>query len=351
MAKNLPISSVGEFGLIEKIKKKIKSGPNTNLGPGDDCAVVTPKNQQYLVSTDSLVEGIHFDNSFMSLEHIGYKAVISNVSDIYAMNGDPLHITVSLGISNKYSVQDIEDLYSGIQRGCKKHGVDVIGGDINSSFSGLVINITVIGAQKKENIIYRSGAQNGDLIVVSGDLGSAYLGLQILLREQDVLDGSYDKKTITQDIKKQLKKNQQLIERQIKPEARRDVVQFLRNNKIRPTSMIDVSDGLSSDLLHITKASNVSATVYENKIPISREAVNFCEKHSLNPTIVALSGGEDYELLFTVKPSQINKLTTLSGVSIIGKIAPPNKAHKLILSDGEEVDFNKMGWDHFTKSQ
>ena len=347
MAKNIPISSVGEFGLIEKIKNTIKLGPNTSMGPGDDCAVITPKNQQYLVSTDSLVEGIHFDNSFMSLEHIGYKAVISNVSDIYAMNGDPMHITVSLGISNKYSVQDIEDLYSGIQRGCKKHGIDVIGGDINSSFSGLVINITVIGAQKKENIIYRSGAQNGDFVVVSGDLGSAYLGLQILLREQGVLDGSYENKTITQDIKKQLKKNQLLIERQIKPEARGDVVQFLRNNNIRPTSMIDISDGLSSDLLHITKASNVSVIVYENKIPIAKEAVNFCQQHSLNPTVIALSGGEDYELLFTVKPSQIDKLTTLSGLSIIGKIGPSNNKDKLILSDGKEVDFKNIGWDHF----
>jgi len=349
LTKNSTISSVGEFGLIDKIKNKIKLGPNTHVGPGDDCAVINPKNEQYLISTDSLVEGVHFDNSFMSLEHIGYKAVISNISDVYAMNGDPMHITVSLGISNKYSVQDIENLYTGIQLGCKKHGVDVIGGDISSSFSGLVINITVIGSQKKEQIIYRSGAQKGDFIIVSGDLGSAYLGLQVLLREQDVLEGSQKNQAIKMDITSQLKKNQLLIERQIKPEARKDVVQFLRENNIKPTSMIDVSDGLSSDLLHITKASNVSILVYENKIPISKGAINFCETHSLNPTIVALSGGEDYELLFTIKPSDINKFTNLSDFSIIGKVGSADNKNKLILSDGEEVAFEKTGWDHFSR--
>jgi len=351
LTKNTPISSIGEFGLIEKIKSKIKLGPSTKQGPGDDCAVITPKREEYLVSTDTLVEGIHFDNSFMSLEHTGYKAVISNVSDIYAMNGTPLHITVSLGISNKYTVEDIEKLYSGIHRACQKHGVDIIGGDISGSFSGLVINITVIGSQKKDEIVYRSGAQEGDLIVVSGDLGAAYLGLQVLLREKGVLDQSPKNMDLTGDIKNQIKKNQVLVERQIKPEARKDVIDFLRTNNIKPTSMIDVSDGLSIDLLHIAKESNVSVCVYENKIPISTESINFCDQISLNPAIVALSGGEDYELLFTINPSEMGSIESARGLSIIGKVGPVSKKNKFVLSEGKEVGFEKIGWDHFSKTK
>ena len=349
MTKNIPISSIGEFGLIEKIKSKITLGPNTKVGPGDDCAVILSKKEEYLVSTDTLVEGIHFDNSFMSLEHTGYKAVISNVSDIYAMNGNPLHITVSLGISNKYSVQDIEKLYTGISRGCKKHNIDIIGGDISGSFSGLVINVTVIGSQKKEHIIYRSGAQEGDFIVVSGDLGAAYLGLQVLLREKEVLSNSSENIDLTGDIKHQIQKNQTLVQRQIKPEARKDVIDFLRINNIQPTSMIDVSDGLSADLLHISRSSNVSVCVYENKIPISKDSIRFCDQASLNPAIVALSGGEDYELLFTLSPDDIDGIKNMPGLSIIGRTGPLSKKNRFILSDGKEIDFEKIGWDHFSK--
>lgn len=351
MIKKTPISSVGEFGLIEKIKTKIKLGPHTKLGPGDDCAVISPQKGEYLVSTDSLVEGIHFDNTYMSLEHIGYKSVISNVSDIYAMNGNPLHATVSLGISGKYTVEDIENLYSGINRGCANHGVDIIGGDISSSFSGLVVNITVIGSQKKDQIIYRSGANDGDLIVVSGNLGGAYLGLQILLREKDVATKSKHSDGITEDIRVQLKKHQKLVERQIKPEARKDVIDFLRKKSIKPTSMIDISDGLSSELQHISHSSNASLCVYEEKIPISKESLQFCKENSINPTVIALSGGEDYELLFTIKPSDLDKLLNVSDLSIIGKVCSDKKKSTLILSGGEEVDLNSVGWDHFSQKK
>ena len=349
MTTKTPISSVGEFGLIEKIKSKIKIGPNTKLGPGDDCAVISPKKGDYLVSTDSLVEGIHFDNTYMSLEHIGYKSVISNISDIYAMNGDPLHVTVSLGISGKYTVQDIENLYSGINKACVNHGVDIIGGDISSSFSGLVINITVIGCQKKDQIIYRSGASEGDLIVVSGNLGEAYLGLQILLREKDVAKKSQYSDGVTNDIRDQLKKHQKLVERQIKPEARKDVIDFLREKSIKPTSMIDISDGLSSELQHISKSSNTSICIYEDKIPVSKESLRFCQENSINSTVIALSGGEDYELLFTIKPSDLDKVLNIPDLSIIGKVQPANKKSTLILSGGEEVNLNSVGWDHFSR--
>ena len=351
MTKKNLISSIGEFGLIERIKSKIILGPNTKLGPGDDCAVVRPKNEEYLISTDILVEGIHFDTSFMSLKHIGHKSVISNVSDIYAMNGNPLHITVGLGISNKFSVQDIEDLYSGIRLGCKSHNIDIIGGDITNSFSGLTISITIIGSQKKEKIIYRSGAKEGDLIVVSGNLGDAYLGLQILMREKDVVSKSKNDIDLSADIRAQLEKYKPLIERQIKPEARKDVIDYLKMKNIIPTSMIDVSDGLSSDLLHISKSSNVSVSVYENKIPISNESIQFCKEISVNPTIIALSGGEDYELLFTTKASDAPTILNTSDLSIIGKVGHKKGKNKLILSSGEEADFEKIGWDHFSQKK
>ena len=326
-------------------------GPHTKQGPGDDCAVIKPRMGEYLVSTDSLVEGVHFDTSLMSLKQIGYKAVTSNVSDIYAMNGNPLHMTVSLGISGKYTTHQIEELYSGINMGCKTHGVDVVGGDISSSFSGLVINITIIGFQKKDHIVYRSGAKQGDLIVVSGTLGDAYLGLQVLFRESGVLLDQEGNEGLMGDIKNQLTKNKALVERQVKPEARKDVIDFLRKKGVRPTSMIDVSDGLSSDLLHICKSSNVSVRVYENKIPISADAERFCREARLSPTIIALSGGEDYELLFTIKKTDLIKLSGAPNLSVIGNVLGPKSANKLILFGGEEVVLEKMGWDHFGSGQ
>ena len=348
MSKKTSISSIGEFGLIEKIKANLLKGPFTRSGPGDDCAVISPQNGEYLVSTDTLVEGIHFDNSYMSLEHVGYKSVVSNVSDIFAMNGTPLHITVSIGVSEKYSVEDIENLYSGINKACSKYNVDVIGGDISSSFSGLVVTITIVGHQEAKNIVYRSGAQENDLIVVSGNLGSAYLGLQVLLREKEVFGRSETKTDLTSDIKSQIQKNLELVERQIKPEARKDVINYFKENKIKPTSMIDVSDGLSSDLLHLARSSNVSVCIYENKIPISKNAIKFCDEISINPTIVALSGGEDYELLFTINQRDFNKIKDVPGLTIIGKIGSSKKTNKVILSNGDEIDLEKIGWDHFS---
>lgn len=347
MSTKTSISSIGEFGLIEKLKNSISKGPFTKLGPGDDCAVISPQKGEYLISTDTLVEGIHFDNSYMTLQHIGYKSVISNVSDIYAMNGNPLHISVSLGISGKYTVQDIEKLYEGMNIACDKHGIDIIGGDTSSSFSGLVINITVIGTQKSDKIIYRSGAQENDLIVVSGSLGGAYLGLQILLREKKATDTLSNNEEVKNDIRSHMSRHKKLIERQIKPEARQDVISFLRENNIQPSSMIDLSDGLSSDLLHIAKSSKKSVSIYEEKIPISDESLDFCKETSLNPTIISLSGGEDYEMLFTIDPKHADKIIQTPGLSIIGKVKGPKHKNLLHLAGGEEVDLNQMGWDHF----
>ena len=287
------IASLGEFGLIRHLTENIQiKNTGTRKGIGDDTAVLEYKDKQVLVTTDLLLEGIHFDLTYVPLKHLGYKAAVVNFSDIYAMNGQPKQLTVSLGISKRFSVEDLEDFYSGLELACSIYGVDIVGGDTSASLTGLCISITCIGEAVSDRIVYRNQAKNTDLICVSGDLGAAYMGLQLLEREKAVFSGE-------KDFKPDFAGKEYLLERQLKPEARKDIIQILSDNRILPTSMIDVSDGLSSDLLHICKQSNVGCMIYEERLPIDYQTAMMAEQFNLNVTTVALNGGEDYELLFT----------------------------------------------------
>lgn len=333
------ISSLGEFGLIDRLTRDFPLRNSSSLkGVGDDCAVMQYPDTDVLVSTDLLVEGIHFDLTYVPLKHLGYKAAVVNFSDIYAMNGHPHQITVSLAISRRFTVEHMEELYAGIRLACDIYGVDLVGGDTTSSRSGLVISITAIGDAPRDRIVYRSGAKDTDLICVSGDLGAAYMGLQLLEREKVASAGQ-------KDFVPQFGGKEYLIERQLKPEARRDVIENLAKHGIIPTSMMDVSDGLSSELLHICKASDVGCRVYEDRIPIDYQTALMAEELNMNLVTAAMNGGEDYELLFTIPLHAHEEIKKIPGVKVIGHITKPSLGAALITRDGAEIPIKAQGWN------
>ena len=318
MSKRTEIATLGEFGLIRHLTEKIElKNESTVKGVGDDAAVLDYKEKQVLVTTDLLLEGIHFDLTYVPLKHLGYKSAVVNFSDIYAMNGKPKQITVSLGISKRFSVEELEEFYSGLQLACDIYGVDIVGGDTSASLTGLCISITCIGEGEKEKIVTRNGAKDTDLVCVSGDLGAAYMGLQLLEREKRVFKGE---KEFTPDFTGK----EYLLERQLKPEARKDIIELLDKAGIVPTSMMDISDGLSSELLHISKQSNVGCRIYEDRIPIDYQTAAMAEQFNMNLSTAALNGGEDYELLFTVPLTVHDKVSEMKGVKVIGHITRPD---------------------------
>ena len=324
------LSSLGEFGLIKHIARNIKlNNPSSVKGIGDDAAVIEySAGKQTVVTTDMLIEGVHFDLTYCPLKHLGYKAVSVNLSDIYAMNASPKQILVSIAVSNRFSLEAIEELYAGMLLACEKHDVDLVGGDTSSSRTGMVINITAIGETDKNAIVYRSGAKPGNLLCVSGDLGSAYLGLQILEREKKIFQEN-------PNIQPDMEGNDYLLERQLKPEARKDIINQLKESGVKPTSMIDVSDGLSSEVLHICTESDTGCRVYENKIPIDPSALQRAGEFNLNPTMCALNGGEDYELLFTIDIKDHDKIKKCKDVTIIGHITEKDEGTNLVLTGTE----------------
>ena len=346
------ISEIGEFGLIDKLKNKISLNNNLTVkGIGDDCAVIKcQEKKETLISSDLLVEGVHFDTTYMSLAHIGYKAMIVNLSDVYSMNANPSQVTISLAVSDKYSVEDLENLYEGVSLAAKNYKINVVGGDVSASFSGLIISITVLGFQNKEKIVYRNGAQKNDLIVVSGDLGASYLGLQLLQREKTILDEHKLPKLALNDIEDKLKDYKYLIQRQIKPEINLSAINFLKNNNIKPHSMIDISDGLFADLNHICDESKLGFTIFEKKLPIHQLTKNASLDFNIDHVVAALHGGEDYELLFTVGQKNKDIILKEKNLKIIGEIVPNNNQRKMIKKSGEEISLSKFGWDHFGKN-
>lgn len=337
--KRTEISTLGEFGLIERLTAEM---PHVNesscKGVGDDAAVLHYGDKETLVTTDLLLEGVHFDLTYVPLTHLGYKAAVVNFSDIYAMNGTPKQITVSLGVSKRFSVEDMEQLYAGIRMACANYNVDIVGGDTTSSMTGLTISITCIGEADKEKIVYRSGAQENDLVCVSGDLGAAYMGLQLLEREKVAFAGQTD-------FTPEFGGKEYLLERQLKPEARRDIVASLAQAGIVPTAMMDISDGLSSELLHICKQSNVGCRVYEERIPIDYQTAIMAEELNMNLVTAALNGGEDYELLFTVPLSMHDAVSAIPGVKVIGHMTAPSLGSYLIARDGSEIQLRAQGWN------
>lgn len=334
------ISQLGEFGLIDRQTADLKNvNESTILGVGDDCAIMRFKDTDLLVSTDLLLEGVHFDLTYVPLKHLGYKAVVVNLSDVYAMNGTPRQITVSLGISKRFAVEHIDALYSGMRLACEVYGVDLVGGDTTASRQGLVISITAIGDAPADMVVRRDGARDTDLICVSGDLGAAYMGLQLLEREKVASAGQ-------KDFQPDFGGKEYLVERQLKPEARRDVVEALRNAGIKPTSMIDVSDGLSSELLHICHRSHTGCRIYEDRIPIDYQTAVMAEELGMNLVTAALNGGEDYELLFTVPLHEHDKVEKIPGIKVIGHITKEDLGCAMITRDGNEIPLKAQGFNH-----
>lgn len=333
------MSELGEFGLIEHIAKSVELKNEESIkGIGDDAAIIDFTDSQTVVTTDMLIEGVHFDLTFHPLLHLGYKAIVVNLSDIYAMNATPKQVLVAMGLSNRFSLEAVEELYAGMLLACKKYGVDIVGGDTTSSKSGLVLSITAIGRAKKEDLVYRSGAKLNDLVCVSGDLGGAYLGLQILEREKKIF---IENPSIQPD----LSGNDYILERQLKPEAQKEIIEKLAELKVRPTSMIDISDGLSSEILHLCKQSECGCDIYEDKIPIDPQTYDRAREFGLDPTVCALSGGEDYELLFTIAQADYEKLREHLDISIIGHITDKNAGVNLIDKSGNVVKMVAQGWD------
>ena len=350
------ISTLGEFGLIRHLTKEMKAvQPSTKKGIGDDCAVMdfnAPSDARVLMTTDMLLEGIHFNLEYVPLKHLGYKAAVVNFSDIYAMNGTPTQITVSLGISKRFSVEDIKALYAGIRLACERYHVDIVGGDTCSSMTGLTISITCLGVAKEKDIVYRNGAKLNDLICVSGNLGTAYMGLQLLERERIAMSASLNGANgdaPLNEVQPDFAGKEYLLERQLKPEARRDILESLRKAGVKPTAMMDVSDGLSSELLHICTQSNVGCCIYEDKLPIDYEAAALAEEMNLNIVTCALNGGEDYELLFTCSLDDYEKLIPVEDLYIIGHITKPEFGCNLIGRNGEELALKAQGWNAFEK--
>lgn len=332
------LSELGEFGLIEHLTNQIKiKNKSTVKGVGDDCAVVQSKDQ-IVVTTDLLVEGVHFDLSYVPLKHLGYKSVMVNLSDVYAMNAMAKQITVSIAVSNRFSLEAIEELYAGIYLACEKYGVDLVGGDTTSSTKGLLISITAIGEGKREDLVYRSGAKVNDLIVVSGDLGAAYLGLQVLEREKQVFQ-------VNPNAQPELENYTYLVERQLKPEARKDMIELLKSLEVKPTAMIDISDGLSSEILHICKQSKTGCVIYEDKIPLDPQVISTCEEFNLDSTTIALSGGEDYELLFTISQKDFDKIKGNPNLTVVGYITDESQDCTLMTRANEKIKLIARGWN------
>ena len=346
----MEIASLGEFGLIDRLTKDIKpQNESTKYGVGDDCAVLHYPDSEVLVTTDMLMEGVHFDLTYIDLQHLGWKSAMVNISDIFAMNGIPRQITVSIALSKRFTVEDMEQFFSGLRMACDKWGVDVVGGDTTSSFTGLAISITCIGEARKEDIIYRNGAKETDLICVSGDLGAAYMGLQLLEREKSVyyqmVDEAKKNGKPVPDFQPDFAGKEYLLQRQLKTEARGDIIQRLREAGIRPTAMMDISDGLSSELMHICKQSNVGCRIFEKQIPIDYQTAVMAEELNMNVTTCALNGGEDYELLFTVPIGDHEKIQDMDDIKLIGHITNPSLGQILVTRDDQEFELKAQGWN------
>ena len=355
----MEIAQLGEFGLIDRLTKDLENkNESTKYGVGDDCAVLHYPDSEVLVTTDLLMEGVHFDLTYIDLKHLGYKSAMVNISDIFAMNGTPRQITVSLALSKRFTVEDMEEFYAGLRLACEKWGVDIVGGDTTSSYTGLAISITCIGEARKEDIVYRNGAKNTDLICVSGDLGAAYMGLQLLEREKSVYYGQVndakkkgDKKALEElaHFNPDFAGKEYLLQRQLQTEARGDIIQRLREAGIRPTAMMDVSDGLSSELMHICKQSGVGCRIYEKELPIDYQTAVMAEEMIMNVTTCALNGGEDYELLFTVPIGDLEKVKELSDVRLIGHITEAKYGQLLVTRDNQEFELKAQGWNPLKK--
>lgn len=335
------IADLGEFGLIDHLTKDIKLfHKSTVKGVGDDAAVLDYGKNFLVVTTDLLIEGVHFDLVYTPLKHLGYKAVAVNLSDVYAMNARPKQITVSIALSGKFSLSAIEEIYSGIRLACERYQVDLVGGDTTTSFTGMMISITAIGEVKKEKIVYRSGAKDKNLICVSGDLGGAYMGVQVLKREKQVFKEA-------PEVQPQLDNYQDVLQRQLKPEPRRDVIDLIEKLGVQPTAMIDISDGLSSELFHICRKSDTGCLIYEDKIPVSKDTVSAAEEMNIHPVTAALDGGEDYELLFTVLLNDLDKIKDVEGITIIGYITDKSEGIRIQTKQGELSDLKALGWKSF----
>src|SRR5574344_718626 len=349
------IAKLGEFGLIHHLTEDIKpKNESTKYGVGDDCAVLHYPDKEVLVTTDLLMEGVHFDLTYIDLQHLGYKSAMVNISDIFAMNGTPRQMTVSIALSKRFSVEDMDEFYKGLRMACDKFGVDIVGGDTTSSLTGLAISITCIGEAAKEDIVYRHGAKDTDIICVSGDLGAAYMGLQLLEREKSVYYAQVEeaKKKGDQKALEELAHFQPdfagkeyLLQRQLKTEARGDIIQKLREANIHPSAMMDISDGLSSELMHICKQSEVGCRIYEKNLPIDYQTAVMAEELNMNVTTCALNGGEDYELLFTVPIGDHDKVANIEGVKLVGNITGPELGYALITRDDNEFELKAQGWN------
>lgn len=338
------IEQLGEFELIRRLTQEIKhQQSSTLLGVGDDAAVVDPGDKRVVISTDMLVEGVHFDMSYAPLKHLGYKAVVVNLSDICAMNAIPTQVTVSLAVSSRFSVEALDELYTGIHKACEVYGVDLVGGDTSSSLSGLMISVTAVGLVAADQAVTRSGAKPGDLLVVTGDLGSAYMGLQILEREKEVFKSAPMAQPDLTD-------HQELLERQLKPEARTDIIRELKDMNLKPTAMIDISDGLASETFHLCASSGCGVRIYEDKLPINPHAYETARAFNLDPTLCMLSGGEDYELLFTIDQSEFEKVRNLPKLSVIGHMVEDTAEKTLVTKNGVEAPLKAQGWDGLKKS-
>ena len=355
------ISKLGEFGLIHHLTDNIKiKNESTVKGVGDDCAVLHYPDSEVLVTTDMLMEGVHFDLTYIDLQHLGYKSAMVNISDIFAMNGTPRQLTVSIALSKRFKVEDMEEFYSGLRMACDKWGVDIVGGDTTSSYTGLAISITCIGEARKEDIVYRNGAKDTDLICVTGDLGAAYMGLQLLEREKSVYYQQVDEARKKND-KRALEElkgfqpdfagKEYLLQRQLQTEARGDIIARFRELNIRPTAMMDISDGLSSELMHICKQSNCGCRIYEKNIPIDYQTAVMAEELNMNVTTCALNGGEDYELLFTVPIGDNEKIQQMDNVKLIGHITRPELGQMLVTRDNQEFELKAQGWNPLSKEK
>ncbi len=337
--KRTEIATLGEFGLIKHLTQGMKmQNESTRYGVGDDCAVLHYPDKEVLVTTDMLMEGVHFDLVYTPLKHLGYKSAMVNISDIYAMNGTPRQMTVSVALSKRFCIEDMEEFYAGLKLACEAHHVDIIGGDTTSSLTGLAISITCIGEADRDRIVYRNGAHDTDLICVSGDLGAAYMGLQLLEREKSVFAGQ-------KEVNPDFSGKEYLLERQLKPEARGDIIEKLRQAGIKPTAMMDISDGLSSELLHICSQSKVGCRVYEERIPLDYQTAVMAEELNMNVSTCALNGGEDYELLFTVPLADHERIAEIDDIHIIGHITKPELGTALITRDGQEFELKAQGWN------
>lgn len=343
MSNRTEVNDYGEFGLIHHLTKNIElQNASSVLGVGDDAAVIDHFGKQTVVTTDLLLEGVHFDLAYTPLKHLGYKSVVVNLSDVYAMNATPTQITLSIGISSKVSVEALEEFYEGVYIACEEYGVDLVGGDTSASQKGFIVSVTAIGEINEEKVVKRSTAQKGDLICVSGDLGAAYIGLLFLEREKKIFLES-------PQVQPDLENESYVIGRLLKPKARKDIVEFLEQQQVLPTSMMDISDGLSSEILHICEKSGVGCVIYEEKIPISEDSRNAAYKFEIDPTACALSGGEDYELLFTIKQDDYEKLTLNEQISVIGYIAEADQGAKIKTKGGNTFDVTAQGWNAFKK--